>query len=92
MKQDTAETIALQALVWLTQDEARLSGFMLWSGAAPDDLRAQAAKPEFLAAVIDFVMLEDQQVLDFCANHGLPPARLQQVRAALPGGTTEHWT
>lgn len=92
MKQEFAETIALQALGWLAQNEDHVSAFIAWSGVSLRDMRDQAEKPEFLAAVIDFVMQEDDRVLEFCASVTLPPERLQQIRAALPGGASEHWT
>lgn len=92
MKQESAETIALQALGWMAADPEILGGFLAASGLGPGDVAARAQEPEFLAAVVDHVMQQDAWVLDFCASAGLAPSSLMQVRASLPGGATEHWT
>ena len=92
MQLDAASVIALQALAWLAGDADRLGQFMAVSGADQADLRARAAEPEFLAAVLDHLLSEDRWVLDFCADHGLPPGGLLAARGALPGGDAPHWT
>ena len=92
MQPDAASVIALQALGWLAQDEDRLAQFIASSGAGPDDLRARAADPDFLAAVLDHLMTEETWVIAFAADQGLPPDSLARARTALPGGDLPHWT
>lgn len=92
MKQDVAETIALQALAWLAADQDLLSRFLDASGAASGDLATGASDARFLGAVLDFVLTDDSLVIAFCdvagCAYGIPLA----ARAALPGGEVVHWT
>ena len=89
---ETAETIALQALAWLAGNEELLPVFMGASGIGGDDLRERAADAEFLASVLDFILMDDAWVTGFCDAQGLPYEALIAVRQALPGGQQIHWT
>lgn len=40
MKQEQAETVALQALAYIAADEDRMDRFVALSGLGPDDLKA----------------------------------------------------
>lgn len=91
-RQDQAEDLALQALGWLAEDPELTGRFLDASGLAPGDLRGLAQAPEFLAAVLDFVLAEDAHVLALAARTGLAPEAIQRARAALPGGELPHWT
>lgn len=92
MSPDEAETTALRALAWLLANEDLLPVFLGATGAGPDDLRARAADPEFLGAVLDFLVMDDAWVIGFCTDAGLPFDRPVAARAALPGGAQTHWT
>lgn len=92
MKQDTAEAIALRALAWLAGQEDLLPVFLGASGASALDLRERAEDPDFLASVLDFLVMDDAWVLAFCSAEGLQPGVPMQARAALPGGAQTHWT
>lgn len=89
---ESAETLALQALGWLLTSDELLPVFMGATGAGEDDLRRGAADPAFLASVLDFLMLNDNWVIDFCASAGVPNDAPMQARMALPGGEEAHWT
>lgn len=90
--QDTAETLALQALAWLAGQEELLPVFLGATGASETDLRLRASDPVFLGAVLDFLMMDDQWVVAFCDHVALPYERLMLARAALPGGEQVNWT
>lgn len=92
MKDDTAQTIALQALGWIAANDELFPAFLAATGANLAELRERAGDPLFLAAVLDFLLQEDAWVLDFSAQNSLPPTTLQSARAALPGGELPHWT
>jgi len=92
MQQDSAETIALQALGWLAANEGLLPVFLGATGASEADLRARATEPEFLGSVLDFLMMDDAWVVAFCEGQGLPFDRPMMARAALPGGSQVNWT
>ena len=92
MTEDQAQTIALQALGWIAAQDELFPAFLSATGASLPDLRTRAADPDFLAAVLDFLLQEDAWVLDFSAANGLPPQSLLAARAALPGGRLPNWT
>ena len=87
-----AEILALQALSWLAGQEGLLGVFLGSSGMSEADLKANAAEPETLAAILDFILMDDAWVMGFSADHGLPPEDVLQARGALPGGADPHWT
>ncbi len=91
-RREVAETIALQALGWLAGNEDLLPVFMGASGLAADDLGNRAEDTEFLASVLDFILMDDAWVIGFCDEHALAYDQLMQVRQALPGGQQDHWT
>lgn len=89
---ESAETLALQCLGWLLANEELLPVFMGSTGAGEDDLRHGASDPAFLGAILDFVMMNDDWVVDFCASANVPTDAPLHARIALPGGEQEHWT
>ena len=90
--QESAEVLALQALAWLAGNEDLLPTFLGSTGASEADVRAGASDPEFLGAVLDFLMMDDAWVVQFCDTHGIAYERIMPARAALPGGDQVHWT
>lgn len=92
LRQDSAETIALQALGWLAGNDELLPVFLGSTGAALSDLVAGAGDPVFLASVLDFLLMDDAWVVACCDAQGLPYPALMEARAAFPGGAQFHWT
>ncbi|MFC3117511.1 DUF3572 domain-containing protein [Jhaorihella thermophila] len=92
LSEQAAETLALQALAWLVANDDLRPVFMGASGASEADLRERAGEPEFLASVLDFLLMDDAWVIGFCDTVGEPYERPMQARAALPGGAQVHWT
>lgn len=92
MKQETAETIGLQALGWLVGNEELLPVFLGSTGGDLDQLRAGAGNPEFLGAVLDFLTMDDAWVMAFCDASGVAYDIPMRARMALPGGQDRHWT
>lgn len=89
---ESAEVIGLQALAWLATNDDLLPSFLGSTGASEDDLRSRAADPQFLGAVLDFLMMDDAWVIGFCDAQGLSYDRIMPARAALPGGEQVNWT
>jgi hypothetical protein len=92
MKREMAETLALTALGWLAGNDELLPVFLGATGATEDDLRAGAADPAFLGAVLDFLTMNDAWVMAFCDDAGLGYDLPMTARQALPGGGQVHWT
>lgn len=92
MKQEIAETIAVEAVTWIARDGDLLEVFMGASGASAGEIRERLADPEFLVAVLDFLLMDDAWVTGFCDSVGRPYDAPLHARAALPGGEEMHWT
>ncbi len=73
-RQESAEMLALQALGWLAaQDDEFCQCFLNASGASVGRSgRRCAPDREFLASVLDFLLMDDAWIIAFCDAHGLP--------------------
>lgn len=91
-QRETAEALALRALAWLAGNDDLLPVFLGASGASLADMAARAEEPEFLAAVIDFILMDDAWVLAAASDLGAGADSFVAARAALPGGGGPHWT
>ncbi len=92
MQRDDAVTLALQVLGWIAAQDELFEAFLSGSGLRIEEVRAKAADPGFLGAVLDFLLSDDSHVLAFSAASGLSPHRALAARMALPGGRQRHWT
>lgn len=90
--QETAETVAAQALAWLAADPDLFGVFLGTSGASQDDVKALLQDPGFLGSVLDFILMDDAWVVAFCDANTLAYDAPMRARAALPGGEQVHWT
>jgi hypothetical protein len=90
--QDSAELVAIQALAWIAGHDELLPVFLGSSGATEDDIRARAREPEFLGSVLDFLLMDDAWVTEFCQSNDIPPDLPIKARASLPGGSEMNWT
>lgn len=92
LTRDAAETLAAEALAWLTGQEPLLHAFLEASGGDPSQIRARLGEPEFLASVLDFLLADEPALMAFCENRAVPPEAPLRARAALPGGDLPNWT
>ena len=92
MRQDDAETVARDVLVWLAGEDDLLPVFLNSTGGDVDSVRKGMNDPYFLAGVLDFLMMDDAWVVAFCDAAGTPYDRPGRARAALPGGAEMNWT
>mgnify|MGYP001029110203 FL=1 len=92
MNTESAELVALQALGWLASDEDLLPVFLGTSGASVEDLKTQATDATFLAAVLDFITMDDAWVMRFCDAGNLKYDTPMIARQVLLGEAQMHWT
>ena len=92
MTPDAAETLAVQALVWIAERDELASSFLGASGASADELRIRAGDPEFLGFVLDFLLSDEDSLLNFCEDAAVKPDAPLRARAVLPGGDLPNWT
>lgn len=89
--QDVAEIVALRALGWLAGNDELFPVFLGATGAGADELRDRAAEPEFLASVLDFLLMDDAWIVTFCDAEGLGYDAPRRARAGLPGAALADW-
>ena len=81
-----ARDIADTGFSHIAADAELIQALLAQSGSDVAGLRAMAARPEFAVFVLDFLLEQDQRVLDFAAGAGMRPERVQMARAVLGGG------
>jgi len=81
--EEGAEILALQALGWLAGQEERLSRFLALSGLDPASLRAVADSRDTARAVLDFLLSDEELLLDFCEVAQIDPRQLPAYRHRL---------
>ena len=81
----SAETVALQALGWIVDEDDRMGRFMALAGLTVAELRVRASEPEFLGGVLDFVLENEALLVEFAGSVGLKPETLLRLRRQLPG-------
>jgi hypothetical protein len=82
---ENAETIALNALGFLVDSPQFLDRFMHQSGVDLTTIRARATERDFLAAVLDFLMSDEELLLSFCEATRTEPKVVQWANYELGG-------
>ncbi|WP_299598056.1 DUF3572 domain-containing protein [uncultured Tateyamaria sp.] len=90
--QESAEVVGLQAIAWMVGNEELLPVFLGATGVSEADMRAGVGDPAFLGGLLDFIMMDDAWVAEFCDAQGLTYDTPMRARTALPGGGEFHWT
>ncbi len=83
MSRAAAESLAIEGLSFLAEERARIERFLTVSGLDPETLRAAAASPGFLAAVLDHLAGEEDLLLAFATNRSLDPELIAAARRVL---------
>lgn len=92
MQRDFAETLALRALAWLAGNDELLPVFLGATGSSADDLSVRASDPEFLGSLLDFLMMNDKWIVEFCDANSIGYDQPMLARQVLPGGEQVNWT
>ncbi len=92
LSRDSAEILAIEALSWLAGNDELLPVFLGSTGATEADFRQRSKDPEFLASVLDFLLMDDAWIQGFCDAAGCAGNFPLRARAALPGGAQINWT
>lgn len=78
-----ATVLALQALVWTLGEPARADRLLALTGLDADALRAGAGKPAVLAAVLEFLMAHEPDLIACAAAIDTTPQMLVAARDGL---------
>ncbi|MGI9395537.1 MAG: DUF3572 domain-containing protein [Boseongicola sp.] len=92
LTQESAELLAIEALSWLITNDELLPIFLNSTGADVSEFRASAQDPEFLGAVLDFLLMDDTWISAFCESNSYNTDFPLRARAVLPGGADANWT
>jgi hypothetical protein len=82
---DQAAALALKALGYLVNFEPALNRFMELSGAGPSSIRERADEPDFLAAVLDFLLADEELLVRFCDDASVDARAVHLARHVLAG-------
>lgn len=75
--------LALQALAFVLADQARAERLLALTGLSAAELRARAAEPALLAAVLGFLESHEPDLVAAAAALDVAPAALVGARQAL---------
>ena len=92
LPEETARIVAIKALGWLAANDDLLPVFLGSTGASEADLKTRIDEPEFLASVLDFLLIDDAWIESFCLANDYTPDYPLRARAGLPGGAEVNWT
>ncbi len=85
MTPDVAQTIALKALGFIANSEGALDRLMELSGLDRLTLRERAGEPEVLASLLDFLLMDEGLLVEFCQDEALDPKDIHMARHLLGG-------
>lgn len=80
-----ARSIALQSLIFLSQDDERMGRFLALTGVDPADLRSLSQETGFQLALLDHFATDERLLLDFASAEGLEPQQILAARLSLGG-------
>ena len=83
MDRARAESLAVEALGFLSRSPERLVRFLDTTGMRPDTLRVAARSPGFLAGLMDYVVQDEELLLAFAEDSGVNPEDVMQARHLL---------
>lgn len=92
MTSQEAEIYAIKVTNWLISNQDLLDVFMSSTGVSEETIKSDFHDGEFLAAVLDFLLLDDNWVIDACDVMQLEPDAMHTARLLLPGGERVNWT
>lgn len=82
---EEAETIALNALGFLAESPQAMERLTIQSGLDLTTIRKRATERDFLAAVVDFLMTNEELLVGFCESRRIDPKRVQMAAHRLSG-------
>lgn len=91
VSRESAEMIGLQAVAWLAAQDELLPVFLGSTGASEADFRVGLEDPDFQGSVLDFLLMDDAWITQFCDSAGLDYGAPLGARQQLGGGDV-HWT
>ena len=92
MTSQEAEIYALKVTNWLISNQDLLDVFMSSTGVSEATIKSDFHDGVFLAAVLDFLLLDDNWVIAACDAMQQEPDAMLTARLVLPVGERVNWT
>jgi hypothetical protein len=83
LTRERAETLALQGLAFLAGRDEDIERFLRNTGLDMTGLRARAADPDLLRAVLDYILAGDATTTGFCDEQTIDPKLLHEANRLL---------
>ena len=83
LTRERAEILALEALAWLAGQPDAVAKFLTLSGLEPSDLRRVVGDIGLQGSVLDFLLADENLLLDFCQSASLKPQAVHTARHRL---------
>ncbi len=80
---NSADVLALNALVWVLQEPDRADRFLALTGLQGDDIRGRISDPALLAAVLGFLEAHEPDLVACARGLDVTPAALLGARDVL---------
>jgi hypothetical protein len=85
MNNDAAAALAVDALIFIAADAARLTRFLDLTGLTPQSIRGAARDAEFLLGVLDYIDADETLLKAFADSSRITPSTVSKARLALGG-------
>ncbi|NQY83001.1 MAG: DUF3572 family protein [Alphaproteobacteria bacterium] len=79
------KALAHEALLDIFDDPYRQQRFFALTGATPRQIRRDMHRPEFIAAILDYILQDEPFLKEFADHQDLNPAAITLARLRLPG-------
>ena len=80
---EKAEILALEALAWLAGKPDGIARFLTISGLDAADLRRAVGDRDLLGSVLDFLLVNEPLLLEFCQDASILSKAIHMARHAL---------
>ncbi|HKJ60819.1 MAG TPA: DUF3572 domain-containing protein [Hyphomicrobiales bacterium] len=92
ISRERALDLATDALIFIAGDANRMAKFLGHTGYRPEQIRAQANAPDFLAGILGFLLDDESMLLAFAANGNHDPSTLSRAHHVLSGTGSDQGT
>ena len=89
MLHEQADNIAVDALLFLTQDENELFAFMNESGLLLADLRQRIHDRNVMGGLLDYILADTKRLENFSQAYQHQPEIIVRARMTMPGFSSE---
>ena len=83
ISRESSEDIAVQALLFISEDTKRLSHFLETTGLSAKNMREHVILPDFLVGVLEYLLTDDSLLLTFCSNKSIDPDSIEPAKIYL---------